>query len=151
MHVVEIFLPLKRNDGADQPRALFGEVRRELIERFGGLTAFTRAPAEGLWEDPDGSVDRDQIVIFEVMAEAPDDMHEHTRHFLRGFERLAMNEAIADRAFVLMQTHGEPSLRRLIPWATAQVNALLFVTADPPRTHGDDAGVLVPYQSRRSK
>lgn len=72
MHVIEIFLPLKRNDGSDQPRALFAGVREELVERFGGLTAFSRAPAEGLWEDEDGGVDRDQIVIFEVVADELD-------------------------------------------------------------------------------
>jgi hypothetical protein len=71
VHVIEIFLPLKRNDGSDQRQALFGEVRRELVERFGGLTAFTRAPAEGLWESEDG-IDRDAIVIFEVMADELD-------------------------------------------------------------------------------
>ena len=68
MHVVEIFLPLRRNDGSQQPRELFGTVRRELVERFGGMTAFTRSPAEGLWESGDGDVERDSIVIFEVMA-----------------------------------------------------------------------------------
>ena len=72
MHVVEIFLPLRRNDGSEQPRERFGKVRRTLIDRFGGLTAFTRAPAEGLWESDDGDVDRDSIVIFEVMAAALD-------------------------------------------------------------------------------
>jgi hypothetical protein len=72
MHVVEIFLPLRRNDGSQQPRERFGKVRRTLIDRFGGLTAFTRAPAEGLWESDDGDVDRDSIVIFEVMADALD-------------------------------------------------------------------------------
>ncbi len=72
MHVVEIFLPLKRNDGSDQPRRLFAEVRKELVERFGGLTAFSRAPAEGIWEDDDGRVERDQIVIFEVVADQVD-------------------------------------------------------------------------------
>jgi hypothetical protein len=71
MHVIEIFLPLKRNDTSDQPRALFGQVRAELVERFGGLTAFSRAPAEGLWDGGD-RVDRDAIVIFEVMAEEID-------------------------------------------------------------------------------
>lgn len=72
MHVIEIFLPLKRNDGSDQPRTLFTDVREELVERFGGLTAFSRAPAEGLWEDDEGEVDRDQIVIFEVVADELD-------------------------------------------------------------------------------
>jgi len=72
MHVVEIFLPLRRNDGSRQPRERFGKVRRTLIDRFGGLTAFTRDPAEGLWESDDGDVDRDSIVIFEVMADTLD-------------------------------------------------------------------------------
>ena len=72
MHVIEIFLPLKRNDGSDQPRSLFAKVRAELVERFGGLTAFSRAPAEGLWEDEEGEVDRDQIVILEVVADELD-------------------------------------------------------------------------------
>jgi hypothetical protein len=72
MHVVEIFLPLNRRDGTPQPSGRIGELRRELVERFGGLTAFTRAPAEGLWEDDDNHVERDRIVIFEVMAEEID-------------------------------------------------------------------------------
>ena len=72
MHVVEIFLPLKRNDGSDQPRECFGDVRQRLIDQFGGLTAFTRAPAEGLWESAPGDVDRDSIVIFEVMDDRLD-------------------------------------------------------------------------------
>ena len=70
MHVIEILLPLQRRDGSPQPRQLFAEARSELVERFGGLTAFTRAPAEGLWEDEDGEVEGDSIVVFEVMAEA---------------------------------------------------------------------------------
>lgn len=71
MHVVEILLPLKRSDGSAQPARLFAGLRAELVERFGGLTAFTRAPAVGLWED-DGKVERDEIVIFEVIAEELD-------------------------------------------------------------------------------
>ena len=72
MHVVEIYLPLKRTDGSDQPKRLFGNLREELVEKFGGLTAFSRAPAEGLWEAAPGDVERDQIVIFEVMTETLD-------------------------------------------------------------------------------
>ena len=72
MHLVEIFLPLRRNDGSDQPSELFGDVRGELVDQFGGMTAFTRAPAEGLWESEEGQLDRDSIVIFEVMADELD-------------------------------------------------------------------------------
>lgn len=69
MHVIEIFLPLQRNDGSAQPRELFGQVRAELMAKFRGLTAYSRTPAEGLWEREPGTVDRDAIVILEVMAE----------------------------------------------------------------------------------
>ena len=72
MRLVEIFLPLARNDGSPQPTRLFAEVQGELVERCGGMTAFTRAPAEGLWEDHGGAVEADRIVIFEVMDEAYD-------------------------------------------------------------------------------
>jgi hypothetical protein len=72
MHVIEIFLPLRRNDGLPQPAELFEQVRAGLVERFGGLTAYSRAPADGLWEREEGSVDRDAIIIFEVMADALD-------------------------------------------------------------------------------
>ena len=70
-HLVEILLPLSDNDGRRFDRQAFARVREELVERFGGLTAFTRSPAEGVWEDGDGS-SRDEIVIFEVMADALD-------------------------------------------------------------------------------
>jgi len=69
MHVIEIFLPLQRNDGSSEPHELFGAVRKELVVKFGGLTAYSRSPAEGLWERDEGSIDKDAIVIFEVMAE----------------------------------------------------------------------------------
>ena len=72
VHVIEILLPLQRRDGSPQPRALFGATRSELVERFGGLTAFTRAPAEGLWEREEGAVESDSIVVFEVMADELD-------------------------------------------------------------------------------
>ncbi len=71
MHAVEIFLPLSDDEGNRFEAELFGKVRRELVERFGGLTAFTQSPAEGLWED-EGEVSRDEIVIFEVMADGLD-------------------------------------------------------------------------------
>ena len=45
-----------------------------LTDRFGGLTAFTRAPAEGLWEDDKGSVVRDDVIVVEVMSDEPDDV-----------------------------------------------------------------------------
>jgi hypothetical protein len=72
VHLIQILLPLYDNAGAPVPRELFAKVREELAGAFGGLTAFTRAPAEGLWKDG-GETARDDIVIFEVMTDALDE------------------------------------------------------------------------------
>ncbi len=72
MHLVQLFLPVRDNAGASFPPALFGAVRNELTEAFGGVTAYQRAPATGLWEDDSDIVRRDDLVLFEVMAESLD-------------------------------------------------------------------------------
>ena len=72
MHLVQLFLPLHDNAGAAFPRPMFGAVRKELTEAFGGVTAYQRAPATGLWEDDDATVQRDELVLFEAMVEALD-------------------------------------------------------------------------------
>lgn len=66
MRLLQIFLPLYDNTGMALPQALFAEVRTELLACFGGLTAYTRAPAQGLWDDGRQFV-RDDVVIYEVM------------------------------------------------------------------------------------
>lgn len=71
MHLVQLLLPLYDNAGAPQPRAQFAAVRQELVNRFGGLTAYTRAPAKGEWAGP-GAVEHDDIVVYEVMVEGLD-------------------------------------------------------------------------------
>jgi hypothetical protein len=71
MHLVQLLLPLSDNAGRALPRALYGRVRRELLERFGGLTAYTRAPASGLWAES-GDTIPDDLIIFEAMVEALD-------------------------------------------------------------------------------
>lgn len=67
MHLVQILLPLFDNDGARLAPELFTAVRAELAERYGGLTAYTRAPAEGSWKDA-GETKHDDIVVIEVMV-----------------------------------------------------------------------------------
>ena len=72
MHLVQVLLPMYDNDGNPLPRDLYRQVVTELSERFGGLTAHTRAPAEGLWRDGPAATVRDDIVIYEVMTDALD-------------------------------------------------------------------------------
>jgi hypothetical protein len=69
MHLIEILLPLSDNEGKPFAPELRTQVRDELVEHFGGVTAFTRSPAEGLWKAGEGGAERDDIVIFEVMAD----------------------------------------------------------------------------------
>lgn len=69
MHLIEILLPLSDNEGKPFAADLYAAVRDELVEHFGGVTAFNRSPAEGLWKQSDGEAARDDIVIFEVMAD----------------------------------------------------------------------------------
>jgi hypothetical protein len=68
MHLVQLLLPLFDNEGRDFPRAHYERVANELTERFGGLTAYTRAPAEGRWREPGAATARDEIIIYEVMT-----------------------------------------------------------------------------------
>ena len=68
MNIVEIFLPLKNGVKA---QGTYNALRHQLTEKFGGLTAFNRAPAEGLWAN-DQDVEKDEIVIIEVMTDQID-------------------------------------------------------------------------------
>lgn len=73
MHLVQLLLPLYSNAGDPFGSDMFSAVRMELTQRFGGVTAFVRAPARGLWREEDGSVQRDDVVVYEVMAEELDE------------------------------------------------------------------------------
>lgn len=70
-YCIEILLPLHAPDGGRLPKAAYSRLEEELVARFGGITAFTRAPARGQWHDG-GQVERDEIVVFEVMADELD-------------------------------------------------------------------------------
>jgi hypothetical protein len=69
MHLVQLLLPVYDRHGARFPQAHYDTLARELTERFGGLTAYVRAPAAGLWEEAPGETRRDDIVVYEVMVE----------------------------------------------------------------------------------
>src|SRR5438309_698010 len=48
---IQVLLPLARPDGRPVTSAEFDSVKSELAERYGGITAYAQAPAEGLWRD----------------------------------------------------------------------------------------------------
>ncbi|HYW15527.1 MAG TPA: hypothetical protein VE891_05165 [Allosphingosinicella sp.] len=84
------------NEGKPFEDELHAAVRDELVEHFGGVTAFTRSPAEGLWKDGEGEADRDEIVILEVMADWLD--RGWWRTYRAGLERRFRQDEIVVRA-----------------------------------------------------
>lgn len=72
MFLIQILLPLYDNHQQPLPQTEFAAVRKELTERFGGLTAYIRSPATGLWKESSETTVRDEIVIYEVMVEQVD-------------------------------------------------------------------------------
>jgi hypothetical protein len=68
LNLLQLVLALYDKEGNELPRELYSKVREELVEQFGGVTAFTQSPAVGLWTC-EGTTFRDEIVVYEVMTE----------------------------------------------------------------------------------
>ena len=71
MVLIQLLLPIQRPTASDAATPL-ADTRRELVDRFKGVTAYTRAPAKGLWTAPNGQVEADEIVMVEVVTETFD-------------------------------------------------------------------------------
>ena len=96
MYLVQILLPLYDNEGHEFEAREYLELRSELADRFGGVTAYTRAPARGVWKGDSGATSRDDIVIFEVMTEELDRTWWTT--FRKQLERRFRQESVIVRA-----------------------------------------------------
>ena len=66
------FIKLMMIDAPDVLDAAIARLPSELTERFGGVTAFLRSPAVGAWQDPSGEVCRDDVYLYEVLADTLD-------------------------------------------------------------------------------
>jgi hypothetical protein len=76
---------------------MFRAVANELTDKFGGLTAHTRAPAQGLWQNhAEAPPTRDDLVIFEVMVEVIDRVW--WSHYRRELERRFRQDHVIVRA-----------------------------------------------------
>ncbi|MGC4056527.1 MAG: inorganic diphosphatase [Chitinophagaceae bacterium] len=71
-YMVELFIPLKDNEGKLFPEAWFKKIRDTLCKRFKGVTITLRQPAEGFWEAEDGAHVKDQMLTFELMLDLLD-------------------------------------------------------------------------------
>ena len=96
MHLVQLLLPVYDNDKRAFPRAYFDQVRQELTQQFGGVTAFIRSPAVGLWKDDDEDITRDDVIMFEVMTDHLD--QNWWNNYRKQLEKRFRQETILARA-----------------------------------------------------
>lgn len=71
-HLIQILLPRFDQAGSAFKHSCFEKVTQELAQRFGGLTAYVRASAQGLWKTDSGELVADEVAVFEVMVEEID-------------------------------------------------------------------------------
>jgi predicted nucleic acid-binding protein len=84
------------------------------------------------------------ITWMEVMVGADADLIGPTRRFLEGFEVIALDDEIADRAVALRRVH-RIKLPDAVIWATAQTTGRLLVTRNTKDFPTDDPGIREPY------
>lgn len=68
MYLVQMLLPARSGAAGAAADEAVARTRAELVEAFGGLTAYQRAPAHGMWMAPEGELQRDDVVMVEVVT-----------------------------------------------------------------------------------
>jgi hypothetical protein len=68
MVLIQLLLPAPGASGSDAMTPL-ADTRRELADRFKGVTAYVPSPAKGLWTAPDGHTEADDVVMVEVVTD----------------------------------------------------------------------------------
>ena len=69
--LIQMLLPT-RTKGQVVADTLLAETRAEIIDAFGGLTAYSRSPASGAWTSSTGDIELDTVVMIEILAETFD-------------------------------------------------------------------------------
>jgi hypothetical protein len=78
MVLIQLLLPTPKAATRDSMSSL-ADTRRELANRFMGVTAYVRSPAKGLWTAADGHTESDDVVMVEVVT------HTFDRRWWRGY------------------------------------------------------------------
>jgi predicted nucleic acid-binding protein len=84
------------------------------------------------------------ITWMEVMIGADAAVEDATRAFLRSFDIVGLDAAVADRA-VALRRGSKIKLPDAIIWASAQDNGMLLVTRNTKDFPANDPGVRHPY------
>jgi len=86
------------------------------------------------------------ITWMEVMVGASPALELRTSQFLQGFEVMALDRKIADRAVEIRRQHRRLKLPDAVIWATAQCHGMLFITRDTKAIPEADPGIRTPYR-----
>jgi len=70
--LIQILLPARGSDEAVADDVSLSRTRDELVREFGGLTAYLRSPASGVWTSPEAGVEEEAMVMVEILADAFD-------------------------------------------------------------------------------
>jgi hypothetical protein len=71
MVLIQLLLPTT-GESRDRAVTALATTRRELVDRFDGVTAYVRSPAKGIWTAPDGHTEADDVVMVEVVTDTFD-------------------------------------------------------------------------------
>jgi predicted nucleic acid-binding protein len=85
------------------------------------------------------------VTWIEVMVGAGPALQAATRAFLANFTLIALDQAIADRAFELRRDH-RIKLPDAVIWSSADVHSMLLVTRNEKDFPPDVPGIRVPYR-----
>lgn len=72
MELMQIFVPTTDQEGGRFERQYFEDLRKELTDRFGGVTIYARSPAKGIWKPDPGLEETDNMIIYEVLVQELD-------------------------------------------------------------------------------
>jgi hypothetical protein len=92
MELVQVFPPLRDNQGEPFPFRQFEQVKERLAKKFGGVTAFLNSPGQGVWRESPQNFIKDDVLTFEVMSESLDGdwWSAYKEELERGFRQSAL-------------------------------------------------------------
>ncbi|MBC7913706.1 MAG: hypothetical protein H7Y07_06245 [Pyrinomonadaceae bacterium] len=97
MQQIQIFLPLYNENGEAFSKHYYSSLKEDLTDKFGGITIYTRSPAIGFWKENETKIVKDEIIIYEIMAESVDkDWWQRCRN---GLEKLFRQDQIIIRTW----------------------------------------------------
>jgi inorganic pyrophosphatase len=70
--LIQLFLPLKNEDGKSFPDKYFDNVKETLTQKFKGLSIYSKSPVNGRWENSKSNIEEDILLVYEIMTDRVD-------------------------------------------------------------------------------